>query len=454
MESIYDLIQRGMPKRKAKAKANLQNIEDDVLFDSHAYLLTTMKLYTDVRIILFHQKVSNTSDYYLRYYGKTSVDEKNIIFIHHGYNAGVALMIPKLRERIKIRDDDICDINDPSKEFTVKSILDYSGKPEFKSYTRTKFLVEWKGYPEACNTWEPWQSVVHSNVMKKYIESLIKESKDNKHLQLAKQAIIRYKEKHKTVPPPAYRGTRSRANREESPIVIVAEGEKPKRRKPIKVTIKKTKKNNTGKKITFTGEEGMEGKGGVYAFLPFDDLDAKEKGVFKLGMTTNFKRREEQFHTYFPEGVYFINFLAEPDLPEWDKAKNVRWAEQYNKNKPLNKQKQTPSKEDKQSDFYKKVEAYIFKYVETHKGNRIYSTTRVKNPNTDKLGATEWFYTTEDVIHEAFDNAHQHFKGGILKTYYLEGLDPETGKMISIHDTARERLQEHPNYTGKIVYRI
>lgn len=450
-ESIRDIISLRVPKKKpSKLKNN---------FDSKEYLVAVAELYKDIRFILFREQIS-TTEYDISYYGKDKTKENNIIFIHEGYesrkDSGLELMIPKLKRNIPVSngDKDECDTNDPNQEFEIESIVSHSNSPEFRYYSKTKFLVKWKSYPDKCNTLEPWNTVLHTNPLQKYIKILYKKFPENKHLARAQKAIDAYLVKN------VVRNTRSGIGRnspfpERDLTPRSAEKQKPVKRKPPKLTMKRNKKNKTGKKITFIGEEDLEGKGGVYAFLPFDDLDAKEKGIFKLGMTTNFKRREEQFHSYFPEGVYFINFLAEPDIPEWNAAKIAQWVEQYNTGKPANKQKKQPSKEDMQSDFYKKVESYIFKYVETHKGTRIYSNTRVKNVNAEKQGATEWFYTTEDVIHDAFQSAHEHFKGGTLKTYYLEGLNPETGEMVaSIHDMAKARMQQVPNYTGKIIYRI
>jgi T5orf172 domain len=50
---------------------------------------------------------------------------------------------------------------------------------------------------------------------------------------------------------------------------------------------------------------------GLYAFLPFECLDKNNKAVFKVGMTANdLQDRLENYHTYFPEGVYIVFFLS------------------------------------------------------------------------------------------------------------------------------------------------
>ena len=101
------------------------------------------------------------------------------------------------------------------------------------------------------------------------------------------------------------------------------------------------------------------------------------------------------------------------------------------------------------------IEKFLFKYVEKNKGIRIHSTTRVENadPNTKK-GATEWVYCNEDLIHDAFDAAHEKY-GGNLYQFYLEGLDYRTGETVqSINDLAKQRLNMFPNFTGEIITEI
>ncbi len=51
---------------------------------------------------------------------------------------------------------------------------------------------------------------------------------------------------------------------------------------------------------------------------------------------------------------------------------------------------------------YTKIEIEIVKHIIDNGGKLIYSSTRSKNPNEKKEGATEWIYTDENTIHEAF----------------------------------------------------
>ena len=50
---------------------------------------------------------------------------------------------------------------------------------------------------------------------------------------------------------------------------------------------------------------------GIYCFFPFDKLEADNKGVFKIGNTTQtFQQRLQQYHTYFVNGVYVLFFIS------------------------------------------------------------------------------------------------------------------------------------------------
>ena len=53
--------------------------------------------------------------------------------------------------------------------------------------------------------------------------------------------------------------------------------------------------------------------GGLYALLPYERLDAKGKALFKVGQADSFRKRFEQYHTYYPLGFYYKNLLANPD---------------------------------------------------------------------------------------------------------------------------------------------
>jgi len=81
----------------------------------------------------------------------------------------------------------------------------------------------------------------------------------------------------------------------------------------------------------------------------------------------------------------------------------------------------------------------------------IYSTARTQKSNDKKEGKTKWFYTNQDLIHEAFTEAKNKF-GGELKLFYLEELNPETGKFTFIKEHIKKKKIKKPYYVGKIIF--
>lgn len=178
-------------------------------------------------------------------------------------------------------------------------------------------------------------------------------------------------------------------------------------------------KENKGKKTTVIRDELNLKEGGLYCYMPFENIDKHKKAVFKIGLAINFNHRLESYHTYFPLGVYMVAFLESPPLP-----RNLRGKPAITKKK-----------------HYLEIEKFIFDYVNKHDGKRIFSTTRVKNMNINKEGETEWTYTNENVIHEAFDAAHTKY-GGTLHAFFLK----------DINKKAKENEDDKPNYIAKIVF--
>lgn len=149
--------------------------------------------------------------------------------------------------------------------------------------------------------------------------------------------------------------------------------------------------------------------GGIYCFLPFERLDEHNCAVFKIGLSVDFRNRIEQYHTYFGLGVYMVAFL-----------------EYKGDEKKTRSQLQT-------------IERYVFNHIKEAGGVPIKSTTRVKNS-----GSTEWIYTNEKDIHDAFQSAWKHFQGYKKHLFTLKGINSEANK--------REKKQ--PNYVAEIVYPI
>ena len=311
----------------------------------------------------------------------------------------------KFHERLSEKEDE---------EFVVETILKHRPK-HMNDLTKTSFLVHWKGYAETENSWEPWTYLLPTDALRTYLQQLHEQSSPPNGLKQAKNSTKEYDERS-----------------EEDGLPI----------------IQRKKKNLTGRKLTVVGDSlQLKGKGGVYAVLPYEQLDDKNKAIFKIGMTLNYDSRMEQMHTYFPHGVYWVSLLSDSTVPAWKPAQIKQWKETHNNKKP--------TVDEMKSMFYKQIEKYVFSYLENNQGKRIHATTRVTNPDASKLGETEWFYTNEDSIHEAFESAHQTFPGGQLQHFYLSGLDPDTNQLVpSINELAKQRLKDAPNYTGKVIFRL
>ena len=169
--------------------------------------------------------------------------------------------------------------------------------------------------------------------------------------------------------------------------------------------------------------------GGIYCFLPFSTVDEHHKAVFKIGIAKKFNNRGEQYHTYFPHGVYYVAFLEEPRIP-------------------IKTRSQKATTIDKQ---YKEIERFIMTYLVKHGAYQVTSTTRTIRKNKHDEGETEWVYTDENLIHKAFKEAKKKY-GGKIHLYYLEGYD-DKGKYSSINNEYEKELKNNKDYyVGKIVY--
>jgi hypothetical protein len=314
------------------------------------------------------------------------------------------------------------------REFKIERILAHSPR-SFQRPAAVDFLVKWKGYDASENLWLPWKEVVRAPPFHLYIKNLDKDPTKASYIKRAQQAVEKWR---KTGNVDGEEEHAAAADDDEVPAAVGA----------------RKRKNNTGRKVSVIGDMlELKGKGGIYSVLPYEQIDDKNKAIFKVGMTTDYTKRMDQMHLYFPNGVYFIALLSDPTLPEWEKKKVQRWKDNH-KGEP-------PTDKDKKSEFYKVIEKFVFKHIEIHKGKRIHATTRVRNPDELQRGETEWIYTHEDVIHEAFNEAHLKFPGGRLQHFYLSGLDPDTGQLVqSINDLAKEHQSDVPNYTGKVIFKL
>lgn len=188
-------------------------------------------------------------------------------------------------------------------------------------------------------------------------------------------------------------------------------------------------KTNKGRKITVLDELGIKG-GGIYAIMPFERLDKYGKALFKVGYAKTFKSRVESYHTTYPMGFYFVAMLKDPVGLNRERKKPTMKLETLSKDKYL-----------------LRVEKFIFNAMKNDgaikdRARQLTSTTRVRNPDAEKKGATEWFYTTVETIHKAFEKAYEIY-GGDLHLYHLD----------NINQTADEtKRKQKAKYVGEIVY--
>ena len=147
--------------------------------------------------------------------------------------------------------------------------------------------------------------------------------------------------------------------------------------------------------------------GGMYAILPYERLDKHGNALFKVGQADDYKKRFESYHTYYPNGFYYKNLLAEP-----------RANRKNDKGERLGKKV-----------YYNKIEKFIHKDIVENGGKQLRTTTRIKNSkkNVNNLGDTEWFYTNPKTLDTAFNDAHKKF-GGSVYNPHLDTLNKQAVK--------------------------
>lgn len=163
------------------------------------------------------------------------------------------------------------------------------------------------------------------------------------------------------------------------------------------------------KKYTVANNElNLKSKNGLYCFLPFERI-TNNKAVFKVGMTTQeYASRIENYHTYFPEGLYLCFFLTPPR-----------------------------SKDENINIIIRKMETQLLKELKTQGAKQLYFSTR---KNRDK---SEWFYASFRELENAFRMVQQAFKGSTLKRYNESEINGNADKRI---DSSKE------TYVGEIVF--
>lgn len=153
----------------------------------------------------------------------------------------------------------------------------------------------------------------------------------------------------------------------------------------------------------------IKGKNGLYCLLPFERLDDDKKAVFKVGMTTqDLASRIENYHTYYPLGLYICFFLSYPRVKKG---------------------------QDKET-LYFEMEKKLFHYLTEAGGKRLVFTTRPSKKS-------EWFYTSYNELQSAFHNIQTEY-GGILHEFNLKAINNTFTKNMTIKN----------KYVGEIVYTI
>ena len=175
-------------------------------------------------------------------------------------------------------------------------------------------------------------------------------------------------------------------------------------------------------------------EGGLYSILPFERLDKDKKAVFKVGLADSFDKRFEGYHTDFPLGFYYKNLLASP-------KKGIREFQTDTRGLKLTQDAKRNLRTNDRKRYYRKIETAIFKDIEDHGGDRVKSTTRIRNAD-ENGGDTEWFYTDEKTLDNAFKNAYKIYGGRNLEN-----------SLSHINRTATKNKRE-ATYTGEIHFKV
>ena len=415
---LHEKVSRG--EVKTEEEKHLLRILKNPSVDPLEQMLHVVSILFRCKIVLF-TKISQTKYRVM----KTNKDEtfgfEYTMYFHRSENHFSAMKIVRT--------------NKNGKQFKIEKIL--SHKSLMKLSNGAMFCVKWEDYGPEHNTMEPWDGLFETEALETYVNAL------KTRMHGAKQAKIALEEREKTVkqrygvhiPDPNYNKKRYR-----------------------KSWTFGLKKNFTGKKMKVASDIlNLKGKGGCYCIMPHERIDDNSKALFKIGMSLDFTSRIDEYHTYFPEGVFHVAFLCDPTVEEWSENEKKEWKEKWMKATKNKKLQVTPKDVIKamKTQKYKEIEKYIFEYVANNNGQRLHSTVNVRHPDPiTKKGETEWFYTDDSLVHEAFTSAEEKY-GGEKLLFSLGGLDPETGELIeSINVIAEKKLKTLPHYSGSITYQI
>ena len=174
-------------------------------------------------------------------------------------------------------------------------------------------------------------------------------------------------------------------------------------------------------------------EGGLYSILPYERLN-HGKALFKVGLADSFDKRFENYHTDYPLGFYIKNLLASP-------TKNKEDFKVHPFHKGLSPEEKAVAKKASNIKYLKHMEKFVFKEIKDHGGKQLRTTTRVRDANLNG-GVSEWFYTNEKTLDNAFKEAKEKFGGKNLENH-----------LKNINEIADEN-QKKSNYKAEIYYKI
>ena len=165
------------------------------------------------------------------------------------------------------------------------------------------------------------------------------------------------------------------------------------------------------KKYNIANDElDLRGKNGLYCFLPYEKL-VDGKAVFKCGMTTQeYASRIENYHTYYPMGLYLCFFLTPPP----------------------------PKKGEDEIITIRKMEKDLFSAIIEEEGKMLKFETRPKGDFK-----SEWFYASFKQLDDAFESVRRKYKDSKLERYNNKNINKIGERNLS---------SKKDKYVGEIVY--
>jgi len=181
--------------------------------------------------------------------------------------------------------------------------------------------------------------------------------------------------------------------------------------------------------------------GGLYAILPYEKLDANKKALFKVGLADKYNTRFESYHTYYPLGFYYKNLLLNPNK-NLNEIRNTTMAnfKKSHEGRPTPQQREAIKKTSNSKNLIS-AEKAVFAEIQELGGRRLRTTTRVKDMN-ELGGVSEWFYTNEKTLDDAFEKVNDKYGGKLYSTH-----------LKKINANAIQN-KYNSTYTGEIHYKV